>query len=499
MESQININFFATQKMFSNQSNCFIGRKPELAQLNVFKDKNTASFIVIKGRRRIGKSRFVDEFSKYFEQYYKFEGLAPEKHVTATDQIVEFCHQLSRQFQTPFTTFNDWSDALWVVGEQVKSGKILLFFDEIAWMASQNPTFLGKIKNAWDNWFSKNPQLVFIVCSSASAWIEKNLLSSTGFVGRVSFTLTLDELPVQDCGRFWPNNISAFEKFKVLAVTGGVPKYLEEINPKLSAEENIKRLCFTHGGLLVNEFDRIFSDIFMRDSPFYEKIVTLLANGPKEQTDIRYFTDKTTIQAYGRMPEYLCELEEAGFISRDFTWNLTSGKDSKLSVYRLKDNYLRFYLHYIRTNLTKIKRGAFHLKSLSNLPEWQTIMGLQFENLVLNNRKQLHALLNIQPDEIVNENPFFQRATKSTLGCQIDYMVQTKFNCLYICEIKFSKHPVSSDVIRAVQEKIDRLKRPKGFSCRPVLIHANGVTSDLMESDYFAAIIDFGQLFNETV
>lgn len=487
--------------MFSIQPNNFIGRTLELAQLNVFSQKKTASFIVIKGRRRIGKSRLVEEFSKYFEQHYKFEGLAPEKYVTATDQLTEFCHQISRQFQTPFATFNDWSDALWAVGERVKSGKILLFFDEIAWMGNQNPTFLSKIKNAWDNWFSKNPQLVFIVCSSASAWIEKNLLSRTGFVGRISFTLTLNELPLKDCGKFWSDNISAFEKLKVLAVTGGVPKYLEEINPKLSAEENIKRLCFTQGGFLVNEFDRIFSDIFMRDSPFYEKIVTLLADGPKEQTDIRHLTNKkTTLQAaYGRVPEYLGELEEIGFISRDFTWNLTNGKDSKLSLYRLKDNYLRFYLRYIQINLTKIKRSAFHLKSLSNLPEWQTIMGLQFENLVLNNRKPLHALLNIQSDEIINENPFFQRATKSTPGCQIDYMIQTKFHCLYICEIKFSKHPVGADVIRAVQEKIDRLKRPKGFSCRPVLIHANGVTSDLMESDYFAAIIDFGQLFNETV
>lgn len=58
-----------------------------------------------------------------------------------------------------------------------------------------------------------------------------------------------------DCAKFWPKNISGFEKLKVLSVTGGVPKYLEEINTKLSAEENIKQLCFTHGGMLITEFD----------------------------------------------------------------------------------------------------------------------------------------------------------------------------------------------------------------------------------------------------
>jgi uncharacterized protein len=79
-------------------------------------------------------------------------------------------------------------------------------------------------------------------------------------------------------------------------------------------------------------------------------------------------------------------------------------------------------------------------------------------------------------------------------GCQIDYMIQTKFNTLYVCEVKFSKNPIGADVIKEVQQKIDRLKQPKGFSCRPVLIHVNGVTNDLVDNHYFAAIIDFSQL-----
>jgi uncharacterized protein len=106
---------------------------------------------------------------------------------------------------------------------------VLLFFDEISWMGSKDPTFLGKRKNAWDLQFKKNDRLVFVVCGSASSWIEENLLSSTGFVGRISYRLTLEELPLPDCNRFWPDSIATYEKFKILSVTGGVPKYLEEI------------------------------------------------------------------------------------------------------------------------------------------------------------------------------------------------------------------------------------------------------------------------------
>jgi hypothetical protein len=68
--------------------------------------------------------------------------------------------------------------------------------------------------------FKKNDRLVFVVCGSASSWIEENLLGSTGFVGRISYTLTLEEVPLPDCNRFWPDNIAAYEKFKILSVNG---------------------------------------------------------------------------------------------------------------------------------------------------------------------------------------------------------------------------------------------------------------------------------------
>jgi len=473
----------------------FVGRLDELDRLQHFANKGIASFIVVKGRRRIGKSRLIEEFSKSFKHYYKFEGLAPEDGVTIQDQIDEFSRQISRQFKTSKAKYEDWSDALWAVGERVQSGETLLFFDELSWMGDKDPTFLGKIKQLWDNQLKANNQLVFVVCSSASAWIEKNLLSSTAFVGRISLRLRLQELPLPMCNEFWPQNIAAFEKFKLLSVTGGIPKYLEEIDPKLSAEENIKRLCFMDGGLLVRDFEQIFSDLFLRESLFYKKIVKLLINGAKEQADIQAdVCNDDDRQHYGRIPEYLWELEQAGFIQRDFTWNIKTGEDSKLSKYRLHDNYLRFYLKYIEKNLGKIDRGLYALKSLTSLANWNAMMGLQFENMVINNRDVIHRLLNLKPDEIVNANPFFQRKTQRMPGCQIDYLIQTKFGCLYVCEIKFSKNLIGVDVIEEVQQKIDRLKRPKGFSCRPVLIHVNGVTNDLLDADYFAEVINLGLL-----
>lgn len=102
--------------------------------------------------------------------------------------------------------------------------------------------------------------------------------------------------------------------------------------------------------------------------------------------------------------------------------------------------------------------------------------------------------LAIKPAHIVADNPYFQRQTTRQKGCQIDYLIQTRYNVLFACEIKFSIHPIRSSVIKEMQDKINRLTLPKRFSCWPVLIHINGVSDQVHESGYFSEIIDFTSL-----
>ena len=130
------------------------------------------------------------------------------------------------------------------------------------------------------------------------------------------------------------------------------------------------------------------------------------------------------------------------------------------------------------------------------MPGWESVMGLQFENLVMNNLKKLCKILRIDISEISNAGPFFQRKTQRMKGCQIDLLIQTKHNTLYVCEIKFSTSEVKSSVIEEMEKKIESLSVPKGFSIRPVLIHVNGVSQTIKESEVFNDIVDFSQFFN---
>lgn len=472
----------------------FVGRKEELELLHTLFAKKSASLVVIYGRRRIGKSRLVEEFGKNTKMY-SFAGLAPRENITLKTQLEEFCRQLKRQIKTKQSYFEDWGDAFYELSQHTQRGKCIVFFDEITWLGSCDPDFLGKLKNAWDTLFKKNDQLILILCGSISAWIEKNIISNTGFYGRISLKIHLQQLPLNDCNKFWipkSDKMSNHDKIKILSVTDGIPKYLEEINQDLSSEENIKRLCFTASGLLFNDYDYIFSALLERKSDFYEKIVRSLCD---KQVDQRALLDKLSKESSGLISSYFDELVASGFIERDYTWHLKSGKLSKLSQYRLSDNYLRFYLKYIQPNAEKIIKAQFKHHSLSVLSGWDSIMGLQIENLVLNNRHAIKQKIGIYPDEVIFDNPFFQKKTTRNKGCQIDYMVQTKYGNLYVCEIKFSRNIIKDDVINEVNEKIKRISLPRNFSTKPVLIHCSDIHEKIINSGFFSKIIDISELF----
>lgn len=467
----------------------FIGRDYELKLLNDLLSKKSASLAVINGRRRIGKSSLVKEFARG-HTFYEFIGLAPGEGVTAQDQRKEFGFSLSRQTGLPEIIVDDWSKLFALLFDQAKSGRIIILLDEITWMSEGDGAFLSKLKSAWDVYHKKNPKLILILCGSVSAWIEKNIINSTAFFGRISLHFTLNKLPLTQCGELLDKlgfKRSPYEKLMVLSVVGGIPWYIEQVKPIYSAADNIKKLCFDKNGLLVREYNYIFHDLFGRRSEIYQKIVRLLSGGAMDYNSISL---KLAYSKGSVLTDYLHELIVSGYVCQHHTWSMKSGKPGKIIQYRLSDNYLRFYFKYIEPKLSVITKGRFVDIDITGLPGWWSLLGLQFENMVLSNRELIFQKLNIHPSEIISDDPYVQHVTKAMKGCQIDYMIQTKFNTLFICEIKFSRHPIGLDVIQSVQDKIIKLAIPKNFAILPVLIHASTVSDEVIDVDYFHSIIN---------
>lgn len=120
-------------------------------------------------------------------------------------------------------------------------------------------------------------------------------------------------------------------------------------------------------------------------------------------------------------------------------------------------------------------------------------MGLQLENLVLSNMTLILEELGIPGEIVVNDGPYLQHTTKRHPGCQIDTLIQTKLNELYIVEIKFHKGELGLGLIDEVKEKRARLSMPKNFSTRFALVHVNGIKQSLEDADFFTKIVDLSK------
>ncbi len=180
----------------------FIGRKKELESLELLLKKKSASIVVIRGRRRIGKSRLIKEFVSDKKSWI-FSGLPPVPGSTKQRQLDAFSVQIAQNLNMPKIQASEWIEYFTFLGKQAKDQRIVIVLDEISWMGSEDPDFLGQLKTAWDLHFSENTELLLILCGSVSSWIEENILKSTGFVGRISVDMVLEELSIAESGEFW--------------------------------------------------------------------------------------------------------------------------------------------------------------------------------------------------------------------------------------------------------------------------------------------------------
>lgn len=471
----------------------FVGREEELGQLRRIARLPKASLVICRGRRRIGKSTLIEHFAGQFEHFYEFQGLAPREQIENSHQLQSFAGQLAAQHRLPSLELQSWHDAFALLARLTEGQRALIFLDEISWMASRDADFVGQLKIAWDTRLKKNRRLVLVLCGSVSSWIDRNILNSADFMGRVSLSLDLHELPLDKCNEFFRalggaagERMSMLEKARILSVLGGVPSYLEEIDYTSTAERNILDLCFSRGGILVDEFDRIFNDIFSARAPTYRQIVQTLTDGSRTFQEI---CDLLGVAPSGVFTEYLEDLATAGFVHRDYAFAPSTGRRGRLSRFRLKDNYLRFYLKYIGPVREKIDAGVLGSAESRSFAAFDAIMGLQFQNLVLNNLPLVLRRLRISPARLRSAAPYFQNETRRQRACQIDLLIDTQYST-YICEIKFQRK-LSTAVVDEVMEKSTRLKIGRGKSLRRVLIYMGELTAGIEESGAFDEVLAF--------
>lgn len=471
----------------------FLGREKELESLRLLLEKPMASLVACRGRRRIGKSTLFREFARREKLgFISIEGLGPRKGQTDADQLRNFGERLAEQTRSKVVIPQSWPEAFRLLSRRIpKRGRQLVLLDEISWMGKHEPDFPGYLKNGWDDDLKHHDNLILVICGSVSSWVRRNLLDSATFGGRFSRDIVLRELPLRLCAEFWRDrrgDLSSRELLDVLSVTGGVPRYLEEINPSLSAAENIRLMCFTPDGPLFKDFSAMFSEVFGETVKVKGDILRALADGPLGLSEI---ADALEVNRGGSLGNSLDELCEAGFIAKDEVLNPRTWKPSKLVKYRLCDNYTRFYLKYVEPHLSDIKSGRYEFESLSELPGWQTIMGFQFENLVLNRVMDFKEKLHLKGATIRSAAPY---RTEGRGGVQIDLLVQTD-EVMYVVEIK-RRRKIQASITDEVREKIGKIRRPRRISIRKGLIFDGELAPAVKRGGYFDAIVDIASMLS---
>lgn len=477
----------------------FIGRKDILADLETLWRKRSSSIIACRGRRRIGKSTLFREFARRTaDRYLEIEGLPPSeesKGLTNAElnqkQLDNFIDILAGMTGCSDEKVTNWFAAFKRLDEQIdESSRTVILLDEISWMGQHDADFPGRLRTAWETLFHRHEKLIVVVCGSVSAWIKDNILGNTGFTGRFSRDYVLGELTLSECAEFWGvarERILPREIFDVLSVTGGVPRYLEEVDPGLSADENIRRMCFLKTGELFNDFNAIFNPLFGAEVALKKRILQALADGPLTGAEI---SRAVGVGRNGRLARIMRDLTEGGFVSDDLGKSPETGMELRVGRYRLRDNYIRFYLKYVAPHEDEIRRGVFRYVSLAHLPEWNAIMGLQFENLVVNNAAELIPHLGLGDAIVTSAAPYrHNRASRdgTSRGCQIDLLIQTP-RTAYVVEVK-RMNRITSSVEDEVAEKIRRLPLRRGLSTRPVLVYDGELDGDVEGAGFFDAVV----------
>lgn len=469
----------------------FYGRERQIADLEVLWKKRTASLVTCRGRRRIGKSSLIERFAQLSKsRFIVLEGVRPKRGMRNEDELAAFGQQLSARTGSDPSTPSNWLSAFIRLNDKIRDDeRTVVLLDEVSWMGHYDPLFADTLKVAWDNYWKKHDRLIVVVCGSVSTWIRENVVDNGAFVGRRSLDLVVDELPLAECVRFWgtaAKRIDTREIVDLLSVTGGVPRYLEEIDPGASTAENIRRLCFTPHGILREDFDDMFTDTVTRLPSLAGRILRLLAEGSLAVSEL---AAKLGMGRSGTISDALDCLVEAGFVRRDGGVNPETGDTIRQIRYRLKDNYARFYLKYIEPVKTIIDDGSYEVVSLAGLPGWEAVLGLAFENLVVNNYRSLIPHFHLDGTLITSAAPYVKSGTNGCRGCQVDLLLQTR-KAVYVIEVK-RRQEIGREVIQEVDDKVRAIRRPKGVSIRTALVYDGELHPGVVADGYFDAVIPF--------
>lgn len=413
-------------------------RSKELKRLEKTYASGKPEFLAIYGRRRVGKTFLIREFFKNKGIYFALTGI---KNAPPSKQLKNFSEEFHRVFETsennvPKTWFEAFAQLRKAIETIKETRRIILFFDELPWLATPRSGFLQDLDHFWNRYMSEDSRVILIVCGSAASWmIRKVIRNKGGLHGRLTDQIRLLPFDLKETEEFLQSQGVILNRKAIIDIymsIGGIPKYLNYVQKGQSALQIVGHLCFD--GPLVDEFNELYASLFEHHHR-HVNIVKHLALHPHGLTKSE-IAKATGLTAGGGMNIILDELEQSGFIlaTRNF------GKQKKDIRFRLIDEYSLFHLKWsekAKENNLRVQNENFWM-NICNGPLGQIWAGYAFEMLCLKHLPNIKASLGIAGVQTSASGWIYQSQKNSPdRGVQIDLLIDRADNCINLCEIKY--------------------------------------------------------------
>ncbi|MDR1544623.1 MAG: ATP-binding protein [Prevotellaceae bacterium] len=430
----------------------FIGRSAEYKQFDNFMVSDKAEFLVVYGRRRVGKTFLIKSF---FQNKFSFY-ISGAENASKEEQLHNFAVAMEKYSNVPYPKVENWTDAFVQLThylENVKTnGRIVVFFDELPWLDNQKSGFLSAFEYFWNTYASTNDKNFFVFCCSATSWITNNILKNRGGLhNRVTRQIHLQPFTLAETEQFFKSKKIVMSRYQIVEcymIFGGIPYYLEQLDKSLGLVQNVDKLLFSHDGALRNEFKEVYYSLFKKPEK-YMKIIEVLSKKRKGITreDI---IKQSKIADGGSLTRILDELELCGFIA--INRNFVTSKRNNL--YQLVDFFSLFYLNFVKN-----QKGfdTNYWSSLTNNAEYRAWSGYSFELVCQAHITQIKKALSIGGvvSYIAGWRSRCSANNACTNGAQIDLLIDRNDNIINIFEIKFS------DKKFVITKKYDEVLRNK--------------------------------------
>lgn len=412
----------------------FIGREQELIKLNNLYNTHQFQFPVIYGRRRIGKTTLLNEFSKNKESIHftAIESNAKQNLENLSKAIFGFKYSLNVA-----PVFNSFQDAFEYVFELSKENRILFIIDEYPYLAKSDKAIASILQVLIDK-YKDVSKLFLVLCGSSMSFMEEHVLGyNSPLYGRRTAQFKILPFNFFESRKYF-NHFSNFDLATIYGIVGGTPQYLRQINDRFSIEENIKQQIINPSAYLFEEPRNLLLQE-VRDPSTYNAVISAIATGCTKLSEI---ASKIQIET-SACSIYLNNLIALGIIKKEMPYNDSL---SRKTIYLVADNLFKFWYRFIPSNISIIQNDMLDLVYKYISENLTTFMGPVFEEICIQYLWELNKH-QISPVNFVSLGRWWGNDPLNKCEAEIDIMGTNNKNAALFCECKWSNEKIDIQVL----------------------------------------------------